>query len=238
MNKRIYIILFSFFGLIGSNFGQSKKAFMQAAEEAFAKKNYYSALTFYNEVLQFDEKDANIIYKTAESARQFDSYKLAAERYTYLIDTLQVIPDSSVYYYAGEMYQRLGQFDKATEYYDLYISQYGTEGEYFTEKSKKEKASATWAASRIKEVDPYATVARLDSDVNSEFSDFGAFKFNDDLRDKYKYVGLHKSKFPYQEGECKNQYENCTVTNTVCHYIQPNQMLDLYREGAGTTTPS
>ena len=67
---------------------------------------------------------------------------------------------------------------------------------------------------------------------------FDGFKFNDDLRDKYKYVGLHKSKFPYQEGECKNQYENCTVTNTVCHYIQPNQMLDLYREGAGTTTPS
>jgi tetratricopeptide (TPR) repeat protein len=256
MSKRIYIILFSFFSMIASNYGQSKKAFLEAAEDAFAKKNYYSALTFYNEVLQFDEKDANIIYKSAEAAREFDSYKLAAERYSYLIDTLQVIPDSSVYYYAGEMYQRLGQFDKATEYYDLYISQYGTEGEYLTEKSKKEKASATWAASRIKEVDPYAKVSRLDSDINSEFSDFGAFKHKDDIYyssqrfievDPLEKPARQVAKIMVQKDGASNPIEsdfnkkNKTVANhafntdksriyyTVCDYVTEHELrCDIY----------
>jgi tetratricopeptide (TPR) repeat protein len=163
------------------SYGQSKKAFMDAAEKSYAEKNYYAALTYYNEVLQFDEKDADVLYKSAECARMFDSYKIAAERYAYLIDTLQIIKDSLIYVHAGEMYQRLGQFDKANDFYDLYISQYGTEGDYYTAKAKKEKASATWASSRMKDMDPNVKVSREDSDVNSEYSDFGAFKYNGDI---------------------------------------------------------
>ncbi len=181
MSKKIYIILFSLISLQSMLFGQSKKAFLDAAEKSFAEKNYYSALTYYNEVLQFDEKDPDILYKSAESARMFDSYKIAAERYAYLIDTLQVTKDSLIFYHAGEMYQRLGQFDKANEYYDLYISQYGSDTDYFTARAKKEKASAAWAASRIKEMDPNVKVTRDDSDINSAFSDFGAFKFNGNI---------------------------------------------------------
>lgn len=181
MSKKIYITVLSLICLHTLSYGQSKKAFMEAAEKSYAEKNYYAALTYYNEVLQFDEKDADVLYKSAECARMFDSYKIAAERYSYLIDTLQIINDSLIYVHAGEMYQRLGQFDKANDYYDLYISQYGTDGEYYTDKAKKEKASATWAASRVKDLDPNVKVARVDSDLNSEYSDFGAFKYNNDI---------------------------------------------------------
>ncbi len=178
MINKIFIALFSLICIFGQTYGQSRKAFLDAAEKSYAEKNYYSALTYYNEVLLFDENDADILLKSAECARMFDSYKMAAERYSYLIDTLQVIKDSLIYFHAGEMYQRLGQFDKANDYYDLYISQYGTEEDYFTARAKKEKASATWAASRIKDVDPNVKITREESDINSEYSDFGAFKFN------------------------------------------------------------
>jgi tetratricopeptide (TPR) repeat protein len=181
MSKKIYITVLSLICLHTFSYGQSKKAFMDAAEKSYAEKNYYAALTYYNEVLQFDEKDADVLYKSAECARMFDSYKIAADRYSYLIDSLQIIKDSLIYVHAGEMYQRLGQFDKANDYYDLYISQFGTEGEYYTDKAKKEKASATWAASRMKDLDPNVKISRVDSDVNSEYSDFGAFKYNGDI---------------------------------------------------------
>ena len=55
------------------------------------------------------------------------------------------------------------------------------------------------------------------------------FGFNDKLRKKYKYTSLHKSKFPFQEGECLNQKENCTLGDTLCHYVQPAQMVDLFQ---------
>lgn len=180
MIKRIFLYTFLVFGLTHV-YGQKKSAFLQAADEAFANKNYYGALKFYNEALEFDEKDADILYKSAESARLFNSYKIAAEKYSYLIDTLQIVSDSSSLYYAGEMYQRLGQYDKATEYYDLYLTQYNKDGDYLTTKAKKDKESATWAASRIKEVDENVTLTRIESDVNSPYSDFGAFKHDDKL---------------------------------------------------------
>ena len=63
-------------------------------------------------------------------------------------------------------------------------------------------------------------------------------QFNDKLRKKYKYVPLHKSKYPLQQGECTNQYENCTIHDTVCHYIQPNQMVDLFHYTARNRTIS
>ena len=107
----------------------SKKAFLEAADNAFSTGNYYAALIYYNEVLAFDEKDPAILLKSAESARLFDSYALAAQRYSYLIDSLGIVTDSTSLFYAGEMNQRLGKFDKAVEYFDLYISQYGKDGD-------------------------------------------------------------------------------------------------------------
>lgn len=154
---------------------QTRKQLTEAADAAFASGNYYAALVYYNEVLQFDEKDVNIIYKSAEAARKFDSYAVAAEKYSILIDSLQNIPDSTCLFYAGEMNQRLGKFDKAIEYYDLFLTQYGNEKEYLTKKAKKEKASATWASTNIKEPDENVYIERLGNTINSEYSEFGAF---------------------------------------------------------------
>ncbi|MBK8700115.1 MAG: hypothetical protein IPN29_11525 [Saprospiraceae bacterium] len=172
-------ILFSIFA--GTIHGQSKKAFLEAADNAFSTGNYYAALIYYNEVLAFDEKDPVIILKTAESARLFDSYALAAQRYSYLIDSLEIVYDSTSLFYAGEMNQRLGKFDKAVEYYDLYLSQYGKVGDYLSKRAKKEKESSTWASSNSKEPDANITLERLTSTVNSEYSDFSAIKYDDKL---------------------------------------------------------
>lgn len=165
----------------GWSMAQTKKQFLEAADAAYATGNYYAALVYYNEVLAFDDKDVDIIFKSAEAARKFDSYAVAAEKYSILIDSLQNTPDSTCLYYAGEMNQRLGKFDKAIEYYDLYISQYGNEKDYLTKKAKKEKASCTWAATNSKEPDENVAIEKLGSSVNSEYSDFGAIVWDTTL---------------------------------------------------------
>ena len=71
------------------------KQFLEAAETAYVRNNYYAALVYYNEVLPFDEKDVDIIFKSAEAARKFDSYAVAAEKYALLIDSMQNVPDST-----------------------------------------------------------------------------------------------------------------------------------------------
>jgi hypothetical protein len=55
-------------------------------------------------------------------------------------------------------------------------------------------------------------------------------KFQDtpDLRKKYKFVPLTNPLGPRRQGECGNERELCQVNSTVCHYIQPKQMDDLF----------
>ncbi len=161
--------------------GQSRKAFEEAAQKAFNEENYYSALTYYNELLQFDEKNPTYIYRSAEAARQFDSYHLAAQRYTYLIDTLENIPDPSVYFYAGQMYHRIGQLDKANEFYDLYLTQYSKDGEPLTELARKEKKSLEWAAPRLAQAATDVKISHLDGDINGPDSDFAAMLDGENL---------------------------------------------------------
>jgi len=108
MIKYIQIIAVFLLLLPASSQGQTRKKFLEAAETAYNSGNFYAALVYYNEVLAFDEKDAEIIFKSAEAARKFDSYAVAAEKYALLIDSMQNIPDSTALFYAGEMNQRLG----------------------------------------------------------------------------------------------------------------------------------
>ena len=53
-------------------FGQTRKAWLKAADEAFERKDYFSALSYYNEALEF-ERDFPTLYRSAESARLFDA---------------------------------------------------------------------------------------------------------------------------------------------------------------------
>ena len=85
--KKLYILLV-LFALGHQLHSQNKRQYLSAGDDAFAIGNYYSALTYYNEALEFDPKDGKTLFKSAESARLFDSYKLAIQKYTYLLDTL------------------------------------------------------------------------------------------------------------------------------------------------------
>jgi tetratricopeptide (TPR) repeat protein len=178
MIKRHILYIICLF-LLTDAAAQSKRAFLEAANAAYEAKNYYAALKFYNEVLAFDETDADIIFKAAESARYFDSYKLAAKKYDYLIDTAQYFNDSTIYFYAAEMHQRIGDYDKANEYFDLYLTQYGKDGDVLTDKAKQGKKSVLWASTRLNEKDENVALTQLD--VNTEFNDFAASYNGDNL---------------------------------------------------------
>jgi tetratricopeptide (TPR) repeat protein len=160
--------------------GQTKKAFIQAAEEAFAQKNYYAALKYFNIVLEFDENDRNALRKSAISAREFNAYDIAAQRYTYLIDSLQDNSDSLDLYHTAIMFRRMGQYDKAIEYFDRYIVEYGSKDE-FSEFVRTQKEKTVWASSRFKEVDERVKIKRDSTGINSNFSDFGGAYLNDSL---------------------------------------------------------
>jgi len=175
MKKYISCIIFIVFGIC-SGYTQTQSAFIEAAEEAYANKNYYGALTWFTEALEFDPDDQELIYKVAQSARKFEAYDLAAEKYSMVVDSLGEGPYHDASFYLAEMYQRMGKYEDAKNYYSIYISEYSGEDEKLTARAKKELASVEYAISRIEDIDKSANMENMEAAINTPYSEFGAIK--------------------------------------------------------------
>lgn len=157
---------------------QSKKAFLQEAEKAFGEKNYHGALVYFDEALQFDKNDGEILYKTAEAARMYNAYGFAASKYAYLIDTLRDNSHPDAIFRLGEMYHKLGEYTKAMKSYNLYLSEYSNTDANMTALARKNLAAVTKATSLINKRDENVTITKLGDDVNSPDADFAASDMN------------------------------------------------------------
>ena len=67
-------------------YGQNLGQFITAAEKSFQGEDYYSALAYYLEAIEFDTSDMNVMYDVAESARLFDSYNISRDYYTKVVE--------------------------------------------------------------------------------------------------------------------------------------------------------
>lgn len=180
MKKYISVIALFVFA-VGSSFGQTQKAFIKAADEAYAKKNYYGALTWYSEALEFDEDDPALIFKVAESARNFEAYDIAAAKYKIVVDSLgeDQFPDAA--FYLGEMYYKLGKYDDAQQYFNMYIAEYSSTDSLKTIQANRQIEAIDFAISRVEDIDKSANLLQMESEVNTPYSEFGAVKKDDVL---------------------------------------------------------
>lgn len=173
MMKHIPIILIITFCCVGSVFGQTKKAYLKAADKAMVINNYYEALTFYNEALEFNENDPAVLYKSAEAARKFKAYDMAATRYATLLDTLSNKTYPDAYIEMGKVLVAQGDYDKAKTYLDTYLDEYSGRDTELTKEVRMLNNDVQWAIDRKGEIDKSAEIDRLGDNVNSPESDFG-----------------------------------------------------------------
>jgi outer membrane protein OmpA-like peptidoglycan-associated protein len=159
----------------------TKKQFIEAAEKEYADKNFYGALIHYNEALEFDKKDPVVLFKSAESARQFNAYARAAEKYQYLIDSLGDNTQPVAIYWLAKMKQNTGKYDDARKYYDMYMSEYGNTDSLFTAKAKMELASIEYAQSLTKNPKKNIRLEKLGEDINSPSSEVAGNVINDEF---------------------------------------------------------
>ncbi len=177
--RKIYIFLFLSISLTA--FGQSKKAFLDAATQAELKDNYFAALSYYDEALEFDEKDEDVLYKSATAARHWEALTVAENKYSKLIDTLNSQSYSDARFYLASVRQKLGKYDAAKMDYELYLSENSGDDEKLTAIANKELKALEWASSQQENADEGFKIQILGGNVNSPYSDFGAVKVDEDL---------------------------------------------------------
>lgn len=236
----------------------TKKQYLESAEKHYADKNFYWALVNYNTVLEFDEKDPVVIFKAAESARQFNAYARAAEKYRYLIDTLNDDTQPLSIYWLASMNQRMGKYDEAKKYYDMYLSEYSGTDSLYTELAKKELVSVEYAKGVSTNPKKNVTIDKLGEDVNSPSSDVSAIIHKKKLYfSSMKYYEENVAKPPKREiskllvknGEEASELipgyvnerdslvsnvaistDGTTIYYTICHYINSSDIeCDIYK---------
>ncbi len=160
---------------------QTMKAFVAAAENSFLTKDYYSALVYYNDALEFDEDRIDLRYQAAEAARLFNAYALAEEYYATVNESDENGDFPLSAYWLADVKQKQGQYEEAKFLYDQYISENEGDEEYFTMRAKKESAACQWAIDVIQNPDESTFIRRLGEEVNTGYSEFGGIKKQDSL---------------------------------------------------------
>lgn len=179
--KPIFIILLTI--LIGNGFvnGQSMKAYLEAAEKAFEDKNYGAAMLHYMAANEFDEDRYDVMLKSAESAKMFRAYNISENRYQTIVDNDTINNNPKSNFWLADIKQRLGKYDEAINFYNVYISEYGDDEDYFTQKAKKELEACKWASELVENPSERIEIEHLGDDVNTPHTDFAGVSYNDAL---------------------------------------------------------
>jgi len=163
-----------------SAMGQTRKAFLEAAEASFTSKDYYSALHYYQNVLDFYE-DIHVLYKGAESARLFNAYNLAEQYYQQVVDLEQNGEFPLALFYLAEMQKRVGKYELSKRNYEIYLSENALDNPYYTDLATRQIEDCDWALEQSQNPRSYVTVDRLGEIINTPFSEFGPIRIGDTL---------------------------------------------------------
>jgi hypothetical protein len=193
--KLIFSILF-FLVLQATSMAQSMNAYINAADKAFDQENFYSAVEYYKKSLEFDSTRVDLKYRLAESARLFNAYNFAIKTYEEILESESADLYPSINFRLGELYQTLGEYDKAITKYNLYLSEYKGQNTFLTSKAEIEILASEWAQREMRSKDENIMIDHLDQSVNTKYSEFGAILENGNLM---------FSSMRYQEKSGKNK---------------------------------
>ncbi len=178
--KLVYIILITLITQWVVN-GQSIGAFINAADKAFEREDYYSASSYYRTTLEYDSTRLDLRYRLAESLRLFNAYNAAILTYTEVLESEEAEKYPLINFWLGTLYQKTGNYEEAIKNYELYISEYGDRGNGMAEKAKMNIEACNWAISESEMSDPSIEITKLGDDINTPYNEFGSFLYNDEL---------------------------------------------------------
>lgn len=158
---------------------QSLKAFMKAAEEAIADKNYYNAMYYYSNAIEFDSTALEVRNSYGESSLMFNSFVVAEREFQYIRDNDTEAAYPLAVFKLAEAQQNLGKYDDARRNYELYLSESRGDDAYYTVKAEKEIEAIDWSKDKVENPKDGVDIFRLENGVNTPYSEFGGIAAND-----------------------------------------------------------
>lgn len=151
---------------------QSAEQLYKAANESFAKGDYYAAAKYFQQALDKDDSQAEIWFGFAESSRLFNDYKNAAIGYAQTLkrDNYNSFPLS--HFWLGCMLMNQGDYNNAKQHLIDFQNKYRKK-DYYAQKAQQLIESCAWALANNGEKP--IEITQLPDSVNSTYSELNPF---------------------------------------------------------------
>ena len=177
--KRQYIFILLFLTtLAGRISGQTLNAYAKGAQEAFDKKDYYTAYNFLRIAHEIEPNNTVHTYHLAEAARYYSAFTMAEKYYSEVDSSANAKDYPATGFWLGNVKERLGKYQEALDLYQIYLSEHDGEDTLLTPMAQKHIDICTWALREIENKDTTLTLELLGPEVNTTFSEFGAAKLD------------------------------------------------------------
>ncbi len=168
--------------LLGTTFAsaQSRHSYERAGDEALARKDYGAALHYYQTALSRKSDDSELLWKSAESARQLQAADLA-ERYYRQIENVGRKKKNdypTLPLRLAEVLRLQGKYAEALECLEEWLQQ--DPPSPLADSARQLRAAVLWALAQAPASDT-VKVVNAGKHLNSPFSDFAPFPMGDTL---------------------------------------------------------
>ncbi len=169
--SRLYLVLLLMFAMPIQAQNLLGK-YIDFADQQYAKGDYIYALEFYKKAMDIDSNSVSIIWKYAETLRNYKDYRKASYYYQKVYEK----EETAIYYSSllqwGLMEKQNGNYSNAIEIFKRAKKKYAKDKRtYEYKKSKRELESCLWAQSAIKDTSDLEQLSFPEgiNTVNSEF---------------------------------------------------------------------
>ncbi len=176
-----YLILFPLLFFPALSQAQTLNAFLQAADEAEENEDFYSALVFHSNALEFDTSNINQIYNVARSARLFNAFRLAEEHYARVFDLQTEGEYPNAGFYLALMKMRQGKYEGAAEHFSIYLSEFEGDDEEYSKRARRLMEASRWAIDIVDNPVEEFIINHTGSEINTPFTEFGAVNVDDTI---------------------------------------------------------
>ncbi len=172
---RTIILSLALFASFGAS-GQTLKAYIEAAQAAEAERDYYTAFVHYGTAVEIDENRLDLRYKMAEAARYYHAYATSEDLYEQVMmaDEGASFPQSA--YWLARMQHIQGKYDTAIANYQIYLGENSDDDDPYAVEANRMIEYCQWALDHQELVGDSADIEKLDSNVNTTFSEVAALK--------------------------------------------------------------
>lgn len=231
INKIISLFIFLMLSANILTAQYSFKEYVEAGDLAMTESNFYAALKHYSKAIELKDSDADLWYKYGKAAFNQNSYNRAEEAFSHYLANFQEDNQDGALYYLASTQHLKGKYDDAITNYNLFMTEYGesVDDESLLVAVKNGLSAAEWAKAQPMETSGL-TVNRLGEDVNSPYSEQGAYL----LDDKLYFASL---RFPYGSKKNKSLFSKILV-NEDGTSMPITDLVQEMEDGSMTSNPS